>query len=181
MSSWSWYGWGLLAVLLFWAIGAYNRVMQLRNAIGAAYAQLDEALAQRAQHSARLMELARPVLANEQASFDALETAQSEAQAAAQAVRARPYAADPVATLAVAAAVHAAALTRLMSLVEHHGELRSQGEVDRLLDDLKLVERHRAFSRQVYNQAVNAYNEALHQFPTRVLCSFLGFNEARSI
>ena len=69
--------------------------------------------------------------------------------AAAQAVRARPYAADPVATLAVAAAVHAAALTRLMSLVEHHGELRSQGEVDRLLDDLKLVERHRAFSRQV--------------------------------
>ncbi|MDT8999557.1 LemA family protein [Paucibacter sp. APW11] len=181
MTDWSWVGWGLMAVLLFWSIGAYNRVMQLRNAIGTAYAQLDEALGQRATQSARLIALARPVMLSEQATFDALETAQAEAHAAAQAVRARPHAADPVATLAVAAAVHGAALTRLMSLVEHHGELREQAEVDALIDELKLIERHRAFARQVFNQAVTAYNEAVQQFPTRVLCSFFGFTEARSL
>ncbi|MEJ6003360.1 LemA family protein [Paucibacter soli] len=181
MNVWSWAGWASLAALFFWAVGAYNRVMRLRNAIVAAYAQLDEALNQRAALCAKLLGLLRPLLVTEQATFDALETAQAEAHAAAQAVRARPFAADPLANLAVAAAVHAAALTRLMSLIEHHGELREHAEVYTLADELKMVERHRAFARQVFNQAVGAYNQAVQQFPTRVLSSFFGFAEARSL
>jgi len=31
------------------------------------------------------------------------------------------------------------------------------------------------------NQAVEAYNAAIRQFPTRVLMSFVGFSEARSL
>jgi LemA protein len=33
----------------------------------------------------------------------------------------------------------------------------------------------------VFNQAVAQYNEALHQFPTRVLANLYGFSEARSL
>ena len=35
------------AVLLFWAIGAHNRLIALRNAIGSAWAQLDALLKRR--------------------------------------------------------------------------------------------------------------------------------------
>jgi len=181
MSIWSLLGWLLTALLFFWAVGAYNRVMKLRNAIGTAYAQLDGLMAQRAQHSGRLLELLRPLLPHEQASFDALETAQAEAQSAALAVRAKPYAADPVANLAVAGALHASALARLMSLVEYQPDLREQPEVGGLLDELKQLERQRAFARQLFNQAVGSYNEAVQQFPTRILASFFGFREARSL
>lgn len=181
MSHWDWGLWALLAVLLFWGIGAYNRVMLLRNAIGQAFAQLDQALVQRNEQGERLLAELRERLPSEQASLDALQAAQAEAANATQAVRGRPYAADPVAQLAVAAAVHGSALTRLVSLVEHHAELSLEPALSAILEELKLVERQRAFARQVFNQAVSAYNEAVQQFPTRVLMSFFGFREARSL
>ncbi|MCZ8077064.1 MAG: LemA family protein [Paucibacter sp.] len=179
--SWGWAGWGLAAMLLFWAIGAYNRVMSLRNAIAVAFAQLDTHLSARAGVCAQLLAVLRPLLPNEQATFDALDAAQQEVQTALQAVRARPYAGDPVASLGVASAVHAAALTRLMSMLEHHAELREHPELFAQVDELKMIERQRSFTRQVFNQAVGAYNEAITQFPTRVLASFYGFREARSL
>lgn len=177
----SWLGWGMLALLTFWCIGAYNRLMSLRNAITTAYAQLDEHLSARANTCAKLLAILRPLLSNEQATFDALEAAQAEAQAAAQAVRARPYAGDPVASLGVASAVHAAALTRLMSLLDHHAELREHAELFALVDELKMIERQRSFTRQLFNQAVGRFNEAITQFPTRILASIYGFREARSL
>ncbi len=177
----SWLGWGILALLVFWSIGAYNRLMSLRNAITTAYAQLDEHLSARANTCAKLLALVRPLLSNEQATFDALDAAQAEAQAAAQAVRARPYAGDPVASLGVASAVHAAALTRLMSLLDHHAELREHAELFALVDELKMIERQRSFARQLFNQAVGRFNEAITQFPTRILASLFGFREARSL
>ncbi|MBO9686720.1 LemA family protein [Roseateles chitosanitabidus] len=178
---WNWWLWGLGAVLLFWCIGAYNRVMLLRGDIAKAFAQFDDALTRRFTQADLLLEKLRERLPSEQASLDALAAAQAEAKAAAQAVRSRPHAADPVAQLAVAAAVHGAALTRLVSLVEHHAELSADPDLGGAVDELKLIERQRAFSRQVFNQAVTAYNEAVRQFPTRVLMSFVGFGEARSL
>jgi LemA protein len=177
----NWWLWGLAAVLVFWSIGAYNRVMLLRNEIGKAYAQLDDALTRRFAHGDLLLERLRERLPSEQASLDALAAAQVEAKAAAQAVRARPYAADPVAQLAVAAAVHGAAMTRMVSLVEHHAELSIDPDLAGAVDELKMIDRQRAFSRQVFNQSVEAYNAAIRQFPTRVLMSFVGFSEARSL
>ena len=179
--TWEWIVGSVAAILVFWGIGAYNRLMRLRNAIGEAYVLLDQHLTERAQVCSSLLGKLRPLLASEQATFDTLDGAQAEAQTAAQATRLRPYAGDPVAALAVASAVHAAALTRLMSLLEHQAELREQAGIDAMVDELKLIERQRAFARQVFNMAVAQYNEAAQQFPTRILASLYGFAEARSL
>ncbi|MDN3918747.1 LemA family protein [Roseateles violae] len=179
--SWAALGWALAAILLFWGIGAYNRLMRLRNAIGEAYVALDQHMGERAQVCTQLLERLRPLLPSEQATFDSLDSAQAEAQAAAQAARARPHAGEPVAHLAVAGAVQQAALTRLMSLLEHQHELRAEAGLDALVDELKLIERQRAFARQVFNQAVTQYNAAAQQFPTRVLAGLYGFAEARTL
>jgi len=173
--------WLIAAMLLFWGIGAYNRLMRLRNGIGEAFAHLDQHLGERAVVCSQLLARLRPLLPSEQATFDALELAQNDAQAAAQAARAKPHAGDPVANLAVASAVHAAALARLMSLLEHQAELREQTDIDAMVDELKLIERQRAFARQVFNQAVAHYNQATQQFPTRILAGIYGFTEARSL
>jgi LemA protein len=116
-AGWEIWLWVLGALLLFWGIGAYNRVMLLRNEIGKAFAQLDDALTRRTEQGEALLLLLRERLPSEQASLDALATAQAEAKTTAQAVRVRPYAADPIAQLAVTSAVHGAALTRMVSLV----------------------------------------------------------------
>jgi LemA protein len=181
MTAWQWGGVAFAALLVFWGIGAYNRVMALRNAIGEAFAQLDAHLKERTEVCDKLLAAVAPRLPSEQATFDALASAQAESQAALPAVRAKPWSTDPVGSLAVASALHAAALTRLLSLLDLQTELRSEAEVDALVSDLKLIERQRAFTRQVFNQAVGQYNEALHQFPTRVLANLYGFREARSL
>ncbi len=181
MTAWQWGGVAIAALLFFWSVGAYNRLMSLRNAIGEAFAQLDTHLKERSEVCDKLLAAVSPRLPSEQATFDALATAQAESQAATQAVRAKPWAPDPAGSLAVAGALHAAALTRLMSLLDHQAELRSETEIDALVSELKLVERQRAFTRQVFNKAVSQYNEALHQFPTRVLANLYGFSEARSL
>ncbi|MFG6457480.1 LemA family protein [Roseateles sp. BYS96W] len=181
MTAWQWIGVATAALLFFWSVGAYNRLMSLRNAIGEAFAQLDTHLKERSEVCDKLLAAVGPRLPSEQATFDALATAQAESQAATQAVRAKPWAPDPAGSLAVAGALHAAALTRLLSLLDHQAELRSETEIDALVSELKLVERQRAFTRQVFNKAVSQYNEALHQFPTRVLANLYGFSEARSL
>ncbi|PTT93123.1 hypothetical protein DBR42_00635 [Pelomonas sp. HMWF004] len=181
MTAWEWVGVASAALLFFWGVGAYNRLMSLRNAIGEAFTQLDAHLKERAEVCDKLLAAVAPRLSSEQATFDALASAQAESQAATQAVRSRPWSPDPVGTLAVASALHAAALTRLLSLLDHQAELRSEAEIDALVSELKLIERQRAFTRQVFNQAVGQYNEALQQFPTRVLANLYGFSAARSL
>jgi len=181
MTAWQWMGVATAALLFFWGIGAYNRLMSLRNAIGEAFAQLDTHLKERSEVCDKLLAAVAPRLTSEQATFDALAAAQTESQAATQAVRVKPWAPDPAGSLAVAGALHAAALTRLMSLLDHQAELRSETEIDGLISELKLIERQRAFTRQVFNQAVGQYNDALRQFPTRVLANLYGFGEARSL
>lgn len=181
MTPWGWSGVGGAALLFFWGVGAYNRLMSLRNAIGEAFVQLDAHLKERAEACDKLLAAVAPRLPSEQATFDALASAQAESQSATQASRAKPWSPDPVGSLAVASALHAAALTRLLSLLDHQAELRSETAIDGLVSELKLIERQRAFTRQVFNQAVGQYNEALHQFPTRVLANLYGFTEARSL
>jgi LemA protein len=181
MTVWQWAGVAAAALLFFWGVGAYNRLMSLRNAIGEAFTQLDTHLKERSEVCDKLLAAVSPRLPSEQATFDALAAAQVESQSATQAVRAKPWAPDPAGSLAVAGALHAAALTRLLSLLDHQAELRSETEIDGLISELKLIERQRAFTRQVFNQAVNQYNEALRQFPTRVLANLYGFGEARSL
>lgn len=181
MTAWQWLGVAAAALLFFWGVGAYNRLMSLRNAIGDAFVQLGLPLKERNEVCDRLLAAVAPRLPSEQATFDALASAQAESQAAIQAARAKPWAPDPAGSLAVASALHAAALTRLLSLLDHQAELRSETAIDGLVSELKLIERQRAFARQVFNQAVAQYNEALHQFPTRVLANLYGFSEARSL
>ncbi|MEO3693578.1 LemA family protein [Roseateles paludis] len=171
----------LLAVLGFWSVGAYNRLMSLRNAISEAFAELDRQLSQRAQVCEQLVTQVKPLLPNEQATFDALANAQAEAQAAALAARGRPWSPDTVGALAVATSLHGAAQARLMSLLEHASELHDAAGLGALMDELKLVERQRAFARQVFNQTVERYNEAIAQIPTRALARLYRFTAARPL
>ena len=181
MNGFTWFVALLASVLVFWGVGVYNRIMRLRNKIGEAYALLDLHLSTRSRVIQQLLDLVRPELVNEQATLDALQSAQSECDAAAAAVRVKPVAGEQVTQLAVSAALHAAALTRLLALLDQHPELLSRPDVQPLLEELKLTENQRLFARQLFHETVRVYNEALDQFPTRVVVSILGFKEAHTL
>lgn len=168
----------LAALAIFWCIGAYNRLMELRNRIGAAFGQMDTALRQRAEQVQRLLEILRFDLPSEQITLDTLQAAQVESVAAAEAMRPRPTALDSIGKLVSAEAAQGAVMARLSALLDQHIELRERSDVQPLLMELKSIERQRSFARDCFNEAVRIYNAAAHQFPTRLLVGMYGFDVA---
>jgi LemA protein len=169
----------LVAVLVFWMVGAYNRLVALRSAIGAAWAQFEEPLQRQRAVLDGLVGVLRPALPGEAGALDALQGALLQVQAAADAVRARPIAAQLSATLLTAEQVLADALARLLALLEHHPVLRDEtpGVTDAVAA-LREVEPRLAFARQLFNDAAQAYNDAARQWPTRLLTHLFGFGTA---
>ena len=92
----------LFVVLMFWVVGAYNRIIEMRNAIASAYAQVDAQLRRRHELLPQLVAALRPRFEGEQGTFDAVLAASEQAHVAANAARARPGAARAVASLSLA-------------------------------------------------------------------------------
>jgi LemA protein len=166
------------AVLVFWMLGAYNRMVGLRNAIGAAWQQLDEALVRRGEAVAPLVAALREGLVGEGAALDALLAGQAQVAAAADALRPRPVLAEPAQALVRAEALMGAASARVLALLDLQAELRALEAVAGPLATLREAEPRLAFARQVFNEAVQAYNEAVRQWPTRALARLYGFGTA---
>lgn len=166
------------ALVVFWMLGAYNRLVALRNAIIAGWAQVDEPLQRRGAAIAPLVAALRDPLRDEQTALEAVLTAQAQLQAAANAVRERPALAPRAAALAGAEATLGAALSRLLALLEQQPALAGADDVVLHLATLQDATRRLGFARQLFNDAVQAYNEALHQFPTRLLSRLFDFTAA---
>jgi LemA protein len=176
--------WALLAaaLLVFWAIGAYNRLVGLRNAIGAAFAELDEPLRRRRDALPALLAALRDPLPEARAALDGVAAALAQNQAAADALRARPSSAAAAASFSTAEAVQASAIARLLSLPELQAdELRRRADIAAWLRELHDADLRYAFARQRYNDAVGAYNAAVRQQPTRLLAAIFGFATAGTI
>jgi LemA protein len=166
------------AVLVFWMVGAYNRLVRLRNAIGAAWSQLDLQLQRRAVALPAMLAALESPMAAEQRTFDAVSTAQRQVQSASEQLRVSAVRPDAAAALMAALAQLDATLARLLSLLDQHAELRSGDAVATPLREMHDADLRLAFARQLYNDAVQAYNAALDQFPTRLLTGFFRFGPA---
>jgi LemA protein len=169
------------ALLVFWGLGAHNRLVALRNGIIAAFAQVDEPLQRRAAALSPLVAALRSRLPDEQGALDAVLAAQSQLQSAAEALRARPARAPLAAALAAAEATLQAALSRLLALLEQHSELSGADDLGPLLATQRDATQRLAFARQLFNDAVGSYNMAARQFPTRLVSSLFGFGAAGTL
>jgi LemA protein len=175
LSATGWIVAGTLLVLLFWGVGAYNRLVALRNAVGAAWAQLAEALQQRGAAVAPLVAALRDALAGEGAALDALLTAQARVAAAADALGPRPVLAEPAQAVVLAESAIGSALARVLALLDLHPELRDEAGVAPWVALLRDTEPRIVFRRQRFNAAAHAYNDAVRQWPTRLLARLYGF------
>lgn len=171
----------LAAVLLFWMVGAYNRLVTLRNGIGQAWAKVDEALKLRTVAAAPLLAALREPLAAEHGALDAAQVALAEAARAAGMMAARPVEeAHATAWLAAENQV-SAATTRLFALMEHHPALRQDETVGVSERAWREAQNRLAFARQLFNDAAQVYNAAIVLFPTRLLTPMFRFGPAGRI
>jgi LemA protein len=166
------------AVLLFWMLGAYNRLVAQRTAIGEAFAQVQEGLRRRGQAVVTLAAALRGPLAAEQGALDAWLAAHARVLAAADAMGARPVLAPPAQALVAAEGALAAAASRVLALLEQQPALRAGDGVSGTLAAWHDADARLAFARQCYNEAGQVYDDAVRQFPTRLLARTYGFDPA---
>ena len=165
----------VLAVLIFWAVGAYNRLVRLKNTIANAFGQIDVQLKRRYDLIPNLVEAAKKYLSHERETLEAVINARNQAKSASDAVRSRPANALAVTTLAVAEQALTNSLGSLFALNEAYPELKADETIRELSEDLTSTENKVTFARQAFNDAVLDYNNAQGQFPAVLIAKAFSF------
>ena len=172
----------LLVIVLAWVVGAYNRLVRLRAAIIAAWEQIVATLGKRSEAMAAVADAVREPLAAEAPTLQSLADADARQRGAADGVRqARARIAD-VSLWVNAEAGLSSPASRLRALIELQPALVNESDkgpqLAAALAAWGEAETRLQFARQGFNDAVDRYNKAIHQVPTRLIASPLGFRSA---
>ena len=168
----------LVVLGLFWLIGAYNRLVTLRNRFKNAWAQIDVQLKRRYDLIPNLVETAKGYLQHERGTLEAVIAARNAAVQASGRVGANP--ADPEAMKALIAAegTLTGTLGRLFALAEAYPDLKANQTMAQLMEELTSTENKIAFARQAYNDAVMVYNTQRESFPSNLVAGMFNFGPA---
>jgi LemA protein len=163
------------AVLLFWVVGAYNRLVGLRGAIPRRFAAVHEQYCVRHALLIQQIEALEPVMSHAAPRLEALRAACGQLDAACAHAKVRPGAAGAIASLRLADEILTDARARLpaagapgLDLTELNARL---GASDATL----------AFARGQFNDAVVEYNRAVTEYPTALLVRLFGFRGAATL
>ena len=156
----------ILVVIAFWLIATYNGLIQARNKVRNAFAQIDTQLQRRFDLIPNLVETVKGYASHEKELLENVTASRSGYMNATTA--AEKMAADNQLT---------STLKTLFAVSENYPELKANENFSKLQDDLKGTEDKVAFSRQFYNDSVTKYNDKLLMFPTNIIGSMFGFKE----
>ena len=162
----------------FWGVGAYNRLIKLRNEITNAFAQIDVQLKRRHDLIPNLVEVARKYLEHERETLERVTAARAQVVAATDLVRSQPNQAGPIKSLNLAEGVLTSAMGRFQAVVEAYPELKADESLRDLSEELTHTENKVAFSRQLFNDATLDYNNSAQQFPANLVAGVFGFKAA---
>jgi LemA protein len=157
----------VIAGLLLYVIGIYNRLVNLKNRFANAFSQIDVQLKRRYDLIPNLVETAKAYLKHERQTLEAVIAARNQALAGLKAV-----ASDP--TNAAEGAL-AGALGRLNVVMEAYPELKANQTMMQVSEELTSTENKIAFARQAFNDAVMEFNTYRQSFPPVLLAPIFGF------
>lgn len=184
MSSTSLLFWLTCALVLFWAVGAYNRLVRLRAGVRKAFAVLDEQLLRQVvwmqaclPESMRGTEVAKDKAQDQaQVAWTRLSAASDQFAVALAQVRAQPI--DGTATASLAMAHDAMVMAWEGALRDAVGQADGEASAERLQARWVTL-LHQALPLQdAFNAAAQTYNHAITQFPAILLAWLVGFRPA---
>ena len=162
---------GILVVLLVIAlicgsafVSRRNQMAVKREAVNAAWAQVDVVLQRRADLIPNLVETVKGIAVQEQTVFGDIAKARSALLSAG----------TPTDKIAANQRLDSA-LGRLLLVVENYPQLKSNENFLRLQDELAGTENRIAVERRRYNETLQDYNTYLSLFPNSLVASLSGF------
>ena len=157
----------VIALIVVFVIGLYNRLVTLRQRVREAWADIDVQLKRRWDLIPNLVETVKGYAAHERGTFEAVTKARSDAMAAAQTGTPEQR--------AQAENALGAALINLRAVAEAYPQLQAIQEFKDLSENLTATEDKIAFARRFYNGNVRDYNTAIQTVPTNIIAGMFGF------
>jgi LemA protein len=145
-------------------ISRRNQMAIKREAVNAAWAQVDVVLQRRADLIPNLVETVKGIAVQEQIVFGDIAKARSALLGAR----------SPAEKIAANGQLDSA-LGRLLVIVENYPQLKSNENFLRLQDELAGTENRIAVERRKYNETVQSYNTQIQLFPNNIVASMSGF------
>ena len=158
----------ILIVLGFWLGGTFvghrNEMVRKKEAVSAAWSQVDVVLQRRADLIPNLVETVKGYAGQEQKVFGDIAAARAALIGAK----------TPQDKIAANGQLDSA-LGRLLVVVENYPQLKSNENFLRLQDELAGTENRIAVERRRYNETLQDYNTYIGLFPNNIVAGFSGF------
>jgi LemA protein len=155
----------VIAIIIFWCISLYNKLVSLRNRRENAFADIDVQLRQRHDLVPQLVETVKGYAGHEKE----LLVKVTEARSAAMSARSID---DKI----VAEQQLTSALQGLKVQMEAYPDLKANQNFLQLQEELSDIENKLAASRRFFNGATTEYNTAVETFPSNLIARNFGFN-----
>ena len=169
---------GIIAAIVFLVIGIYNRLVNERNRVRNAFAQIDVQLTRRYDLIPNLVEAVKGYMKHERETLDAVIQARNSAVSNLDAAKADPANAEAMKKLGASEGALGSALGRLFALSESYPDLKANQNMMQFQEELASTENKVAFSRQAFNDAVLGYNNSAENFPNNIIAGFFSFKLA---
>ena len=157
---------GLVVLFAIYLVALYNGLVTKRNRVDNAWAQIEVQLKRRRDLIPNLVETVKGYAAHERGTFEAV----TQARAAAAGAQ------GPAAT-AEAEGFLTQALGKLFAVAEAYPDLKANQNFLDLQNQLRDTEDKIAVSRQVYNDTVLTFNNAIQVFPAVLIAGPFGFTK----
>jgi LemA protein len=148
----------IIGAIVLWMIGAYNKLIALKNQVVNAWKQIDVQLKRRHDLIPNLVNTVKGAMDFERGTLEAVISARNKAVAA-----------TGVAQVAKAEGELSQALGRFFALSENYPQLKATENVKQLQEELTSTENKIGFARQLYNDVATEFNTRQMQFPTSLV------------
>jgi len=161
-----------------YAVGIYNSLINLRNRVKNAFAQIDVQLTRRHDLIPNLVEAVKGYMKHERETLEAVISARNSAVSSLDAAKQDPSNAEAIKKLGASEGALGSALGRLFALSEAYPDLKANQNMLQFQEELGSTENKVAFSRQAFNDAVLSYNNKAENFPNSVIAGMFSFQLA---
>lgn len=157
----------VLAVLIFFVISIYNRLVALRQRFKNSFADIDVQLKMRYDLVPNLIETVKGYATHEKGVLENVTTARANAMRGGS-----------PAERAGAEQALTAALANLYAVSENYPDLKANTNFIELQNQLSDIEAKIAAARRFYNNSISEYNTAIEQFPANLIANKFGFTSS---
>ncbi|MFC6268557.1 LemA family protein [Frigoriflavimonas asaccharolytica] len=158
---------GIVALIFFYGVGIYNRLVKLKTLVEEAFSSVDVMLKKRHDLIPNLVETVKGYATHERETFDSVTRARAAAMGA-----------NTVGEKEIAEKNLSQAMVNLNAVAEQYPDLKANTNFMQLQSELSNIEGDIEKSRRYYNGTVRENNILVDTFPSNIIANMFKFSKA---